>query len=242
MVRVLTVAASALAAILALAGCAGERVSTASSGLASSPAASSPVIALPQPRPEGDASLEEAIAARRSVRTFTQDEISLAQLAQLLWAAQGVTDRQTGYRAAPSAGALYPLEVLVAAERVAGLPAGLYRYLPKDHSLSALQQGSSSGPLAEAALSQAAVREAPLVLVITGVFTRTTGKYGARGERYVYMEAGHAAQNVCLQAEALKLGTVTIGAFDDAAIRRELGQPESERPLYLLPCGVPSRE
>ncbi len=202
---------------------------------------STPAISLPQPRTSGPLSLEEALAGRRSVRSFAERSLGLAQVAQLLWAAQGVTDARTGYRAAPSAGALYPLEVVLAVKRVRGLTPGVYRYVPDDHALLPVRVASPARELSGAAHSQAAVGEAPVVLVLTAVYERTTARYGARGERYAILEAGHAAQNVYLQAEALELGTVAIGAFDDEAVRRVLGLKEQEQPLYLMPCGEPAR-
>jgi SagB-type dehydrogenase family enzyme len=205
-------------------------------------------IPLPRPRLDGPTSLEQAIARRRSVRDYRDAPIALAEAGQVLWAAQGVTDVATGFRAAPSAGALYPLEVYVVARRVAGLPAGVYHYLPQSHAVepvgaqpAATAGDAGDGPLherlAQAALSQASVREAPVVLVIAGVFERTTGKYGDRGRDYVMMEAGHAAQNVSLQAVALGLGSVVTGAFDDQEVGRIVGLAAGEQPLYLVPFG-----
>lgn len=205
-------------------------------------ASSAPVVGvpLPSPRTAGELSLEQALARRRSVRDFASDPLTLSQVGQLLWAAQGDSDPAGGRRTAPSAGGLYPLEVHAAVRRVAALPAGVYRYLPGSHSLERVRAGSVAEPLADAALSQTAVAQAPLTLAVSAVFSRTTGKYGERGRRYVVLEAGHAAQNVCLQAVALGLGTVTIGAFSDESAARVLGLPRDETVLYLLPVGVPA--
>ncbi len=193
-------------------------------------------VRLPEPKVDGKLSVEAAILLRRSVRRYAGDPLTLGEVAQLLWAAQGVTDA-SGYRAAPSAGALYPLEVDVLCGRVEGLEPGVYRYSPKAHSLSRRLQGDRRSHVSSAALGQSAVAEAPAVLVISAVFERTLHKYGERGIRYIHTEAGHAAQNVCLQAVALKLGSVHIGAFQDDQVTKGLELQEGEKPLILLPIG-----
>jgi SagB-type dehydrogenase family enzyme len=189
-------------------------------------------IPLPEPSPAGDVSLEEAIAGRRSVREFTAEPLTWQEVSQLLWAAQGVTDPR-GLRAAPSAGALYPLEVYVV------LPEGVYHYLPQTHAINAVLDGDRRENLWEAGLRQDALRGAAAVFVIAGVYERTEGKYGERAERYVEMEAGHAAQNLLLQAVALELGAVPIGAFYDDQVQSALALPADHRPLYLIPVGHP---
>jgi SagB-type dehydrogenase family enzyme len=189
---------------------------------------------LPEPSLAGDVSVEEAIAGRRSVREFTEEPLTWQEISQLLWAAQGVTDPR-GLRAAPSAGALYPLEVYVV------LPEGVYHYLPQGHAVNAVLDGDRRGDLWEAGLRQDALRGAVAVLVIAGVYERTEGKYAERAERYVEMEAGHAAQNLLLQAVALDLGAVPIGAFYDDQVQAALGLPADHRPLYLIPVGHPSQ-
>lgn len=190
-------------------------------------------VELPAPRTDGPMSLERALAERRSVRDFTDERLTLEELAQLLWAAQGIT-ADWGGRTAPSAGALYPLEVY------AVTPGGLYHYLPDGHRADVLRADDLRRPLAAAALGQSAVAEAPAVLVIAAAFRRTEVKYGERAERYVHLEAGHAAQNVLLQAVALGLGGVPIGAFSDREVQRVLGLPADHEPLYLIPVGHPA--
>jgi SagB-type dehydrogenase family enzyme len=190
-------------------------------------------IPLPQPSLAGDVSLEEAIAGRRSIREFTDEPLTWQEISQLLWAAQGITDPR-GLRAAPSAGALYPLEVY------AVLPTGVYHYMSQGHTLSAVLEGDRRGDLWEAGLRQEALQQAPAIFVITGVYERTEGKYGERAERYVKMEAGHAAQNLLLQAVALNLGAVPIGAFYDDRVQAALALPADHRPLYLIPVGYHS--
>jgi len=191
---------------------------------------------------EGGLSVEEAIARRRSVREFTAEPPDLVELSQLLWSAQGVTDPSAGYRAAPSAGALYPLTVYVAVHEARGLKPGVYRYMPERNALVPRVEGSVRAPLFDGALSQTAVEEAPVTLVLAAVFERATAKYGDRGRRYVYMEVGHAAENVYLQAAALGLGTVVIGAFEDEALKDTLRLRDDEEPLYLMPVGTPRTE
>lgn len=190
------------------------------------------VVVLPDPARQGRKSLEETLACRRSLRTFADRPLTHAHLSQLLWATQGITDRR-GRRTAPSAGALYPLEVFVAS---AG---GLFQYEPKSHRLVRRQASDPRAALKRAALGQEAITRAPAVFVIAAVRARTAGKYGPRATRYVHMEVGHAAQNLLLQATALDLGGVPIGAFDDQAVQQALSLPADHEPLLLVPVGSP---
>ena len=192
----------------------------------------------PAPRLQGSVSLEEALSERRSVRQYSDDPIGLEEASQLLWAAQGVT-AEWGGRTAPSAGALYPLELYLVASRVDGLAPGVYRYSPDAHRLIVVWRGEVTRRMADAALDQRSVRDAAAVLVLTAVYGRTEERYGDRGVRYAHMEAGHAAQNVCLQAVSLGLGTVVVGAFEGDALRELLNAPREEEPLYLIPVGRP---
>ena len=200
-----------------------------------------PRIALPVPRLKGDTSLEEVISKRRSRREFRDSTLALEQVSQVLWAAQGITD-PSGLRAAPSAGALYPLDLYLAVgqQAVEGLAEGVYHYDPQGHGLERILEGDVREVVARVATEQMFIAEAPVILVITGEYERTTWKYSDRGVRYVHMEAGHAAQNVYLQAEALGLGTVTAGAFQDEELSRTLGLPTERRPLYVMPIGHPA--
>ncbi len=194
-------------------------------------------IPLPTPSLSGSLSVEEALAGRRSVREYVVASLTIDQLSQLLWSAQGMTARRYGLRSAPSAGALYPLEVYVAAEHVDGLATGVYRYVPRQHGLQVVVDRSVRDQLFRDALSQSAVADAPATLAFAAVFARTTRKYGERGRRYVHMEVGHAAQNLYLQATAMGLGTVVIGAFSDDSVKRTLGMSDDEEPLCLMPVG-----
>ncbi|TVR56063.1 MAG: SagB/ThcOx family dehydrogenase [Gemmatimonadales bacterium] len=197
------------------------------------------LISLPDPQLSGEMPLEEAIHGRRSIRSFRPDALDLRQVSQFLWAAQGITDPE-GLRSAPSAGATYPLEVYLVASAVEELDSGVYRYDPTAHGLLPVGPGDRSEEVAEAALDQRWIADAPLILVLAADMGRTTGRYGERGRRYVYMEMGHAAQNVYLQAEALGLGTTLVGAFRDGDLAEALGLPSKEEPLGILPVGVPS--
>jgi len=196
-----------------------------------------PVIALPDARHESDVSLERTLHERRSVREFSSAPLDLAQLAQLLWAAQGVTGRR-GERTAPSAGALYPLEIYLVAGSVEGLRPGLYRYLHDEHALQQLGSVDLRAPLAAAALRQDWMEVAPITIVIAADVARTAVKYGERAARYVHIETGAVGQNIYLQATALGLGTTLVGAFSDARVKTTLGLPREQAVLGLMPVGA----
>lgn len=197
-------------------------------------------ITLPQPILDSDTSIEKALLDRRSIRDYTAESLSVSEISQLLWAAQGIT-RPGGYRTAPSAGALYPLEVFLVSGQVDDLDAGVYRYLPEEHGLDLILSGDIREELSAAALGQDAIRNAPAAMVITGIFERTMVKYGNRGIQYVHMEVGSAAENVYLQAESLRLGTVFIGAFHDDQVSQLLNLDGQEQPLCIMPVGKPRR-
>ncbi len=188
------------------------------------------IVTLPKPELRGSIPLEQTIAARRSRREYSSKSLMWEQIGQLAWAAQG-QDAGSRYRTVPSAGATYPLELFVVTEQ------GFFRYLPGKHALAKLTDQDLRGRLAAAAWGQEFIAVAPVTLVFAAEFARTTGRYGDRGTRYVYMEAGHAAQNVHLQAEALGLGSVPVGAFDDASVSKVLELPSHLEPLYIVPVG-----
>jgi SagB-type dehydrogenase family enzyme len=188
---------------------------------------------LPPPILSGETSLEEALVRRRSAREYDTQPLTSRELGQLLWAAQGIT-HERGLRTAPSAGALYPLEVYVATTD------GVFHYQPQGHQLLVTSPQDAREKLYHAALNQDPVRQAPAVFIVTAIYERTAEKYGAeRSPRYVHLEAGHAAQNLLLGAVALGLGAVPIGAFHDEEIQRALGLPADHQPLYLIPVGHP---
>jgi len=195
-----------------------------------------PAIKLPEPRLRGEISLEETLLERRSVRDYALGFLRLEEVSQLLWAAQGVTT-EWGGRTAPSAGALYPLETYLVVGNVESLSAGVYKYNPEGHELVKVREGDVREQLAVASLGQTWVKEGAIIIVIAAVYERTTGKYGERGVRYVHLEAGHAAQNIYLQATALNLGMVTVGAFHDERVKDIVGLSGSESPLYVIPVG-----
>ena len=190
-----------------------------------------PVLELPEPRTEGETSFEEALLRRTAVRDFRPDALTLGQLGQLLWAAQGEIG---GGRNAPSAGALYPLEIYVAHED------GVYHYRPQGHEVAAISGGDIREPLAEAALDQRAFHTAPSVMLIAGVEERTAAKYGSRAEQYVLIEVGHAGQNVLVQAAVIGVGAVPTGAFRDDEVAELFDLPDDTEPLYLIPIGLPA--
>ncbi len=197
-------------------------------------------IKLPPPSHQGKTSVEEAISKRRSVRRFRAQPLSLSQLSQLLWAAQGITG-SSGRRAVPSAGATYPLEVFVAIGEhgIENLVAGIYHYQVDSHSLSLHLRGDSRQKLAEAALSQSFIANCPIDIIVCALYPRTAYRYGRRAERYVHMEVGHVGQNVSLQAIALGLATVMVGAFEDEQVRKVIKVEEQIKPLYIIPVGNP---
>ncbi len=210
------------AAAASLASLAGGRAGGAAQG----------EIQLPRPSRRGKMSMEEAVAHRRSIREYTGQPLDLEAIGQLLWATEGITGGAGYLRAHPSAGGLHPLEVYLATRE------GIFHYHPQGHRLVPVRAGDHRQSLARAAYGQTFVAEAPCVLVITAVFARTTGKYGERGRiRYVPMDAAHAAQNALLQAVALGLAAVPVGAFDDEPVRSVLGAPADHVPLYLIPVG-----
>jgi SagB-type dehydrogenase family enzyme len=195
-------------------------------------------IDLPQPDLKGIVSLEEALQARKSTRNFAEGAISWNQLSQLLWSAQGLI-REEFYRTAPSAGALYPLEVYIAVEKVTDLTPGLYRYIPKGHRLKLERSGSILSLIAKNAHRQETITDCAVAFIITGVVERTAKKYGDRALQYVLLEVGHSAQNLLLQATALKLGVLTIGAFYEKDLQKDLALEGI--PYYIIPVGKVSK-
>lgn len=193
-------------------------------------------IDLPRPDTAGGMTLERALATRRSVRDYGRRPLELSELSQLLWAGQGITDR-SGDRTTPSAGALFPLELIAVAGRVVGLEPGVYRYRPARHDLVRLAEGDRRADLANAALRQSWIADGAAAIVVTAVYARTMGKYGDRGMRYAHIEVGQAVQSLYLQATALNLGTCVVGAFHDDRVRELLGLPPEEEPLAILPVG-----
>ena len=199
-------------------------------------------IHLPPPSQKGSVSLEEAIARRRSVRDFALESISQSQLSQILWATQGISDTGEKLRTVPSAGPTYPLEIFVVCggNGIEAIEGGIYHYNIDSHSLTRHYAGDVRLDLARAALDEESIYEAPVDIVICALYERTVTRYDARGERYVHMEVGHAGQNIYLQATALGLATVAIGAFSDEQVREVLRLDKPYKPLYIMPVGKPA--
>ena len=193
-------------------------------------------VKLPRPRMKGGVSVEEALRRRRSTRTFAKKPLSLEQVSQLLWAAQGVTGA-FNERTAPSAGGTYPLEMYLICGDVDGLQPAVYKYRVRAHELERVADGDRRADLAEASLGQACVRRCAAAVVMSAVYKRTVDEYGERGISYVHMEVGHVGQNLHLEAAALDLGAVMVGAFDDERVAEILGLPEDESPVYIIPLG-----
>lgn len=194
-------------------------------------------IRLPEPSRMGPVSLEATLAARRSLRSFAPEPISLQDVGQLAWSAQGITDAATGYRTAPSAGGTLPIEVDLLLHGLPGLEDGVYRYHPAEHALRLRLRGDRRAAVTDATLNQGFVRDAPVVMVVSAVAARVVPRFGALSDRLIDMEVGHVGQNVSLQAVALGLGTVVVAAFREADLAAALGLAAGERPVYLMPIG-----
>lgn len=188
---------------------------------------------LPPAKNTGQMPLEEAIQKRKSVRKYSPKELTLEQVAQILWAANGANPRTKNFvaRNVPSAGGIFPMTVYLLDKN------GVYRYQPLNHSLALVKAGDKRKELSEAALGQGFISQAPVNLVITADVAKCAQKYGDRAQRYTDIEAGHIGQNISLQAVSLGLGTVMVGAFNDEAVREVLAIPDNESPLYIIPVG-----
>lgn len=207
-------------------------------------------IKLPEPNYESSTSIEEAILNRRSNRYYKDEALQLSDLSQILWAAQGITkgvknppswwkigEWQGGYRTAPSAGALYPLEIYMVVGNVENLIPGVYKYKPKNHELIEISKGDERKEIFDAASNQKWIQRAPAIIVMAAIYERTSVKYGDRAERYVHIEVGHVGQNIFLQASSLNLGTVMVGAFRDNVLKEKVGMNKNENPLAIMPLG-----
>jgi len=193
-------------------------------------------IQLPEPNLTGPVSLERALAMRRSIRQFTGRTLSLAQIGQLAWAGQGITEKQKGFRTAPSAGAIYPINLYFTT------PEGLFVYNPVRHNLEEILSEDIRSRLREAALRQKAVADAPCDIIIAGSAEKLAAKYADRAERYMLLEAGHIAQNIQLQAVSLGLGSVTVGAFEIPEVAKVCSLPANLEPLYIICVGYPAKQ
>ena len=195
------------------------------------------IIQLPNPKLQSETSVEEALNKRRSIRNYTKQPLSLEEVSQILWAAQGITEKNYGLRTSPSAGALYPLEVYLVTANVKDISEGIYKYNPLNHSIKKIDDGDKRVEISNASLKQDAIEECSALVIITAIYERTSVKYGDRAERYVHMEVGHAGQNIYLQAVSLGIGTVMMGAFHDDALKKTLNLPANEFPLAIYTLG-----
>jgi len=195
------------------------------------------LIQLPWPKLKSNISVEEAIYKRRSHRAYKKTPLTIEEISQLLFAAQGITDRQQDLRTVPSAGRLYPVEIYLVSGKIKGILPGVYKYQFQTHQLIRTLKERKRKKLSEAAFFQFWIKEAPATIILCGVFKRTTEKYKGRGKRFVLMEIGHAAQNISLQAVSLNLGTVCVGGFEDKEVKEVLRLKKEEKPLYLMPIG-----
>lgn len=196
-------------------------------------------IKLPLPKLEGRMSVEEAMARRRSRRSFKEDSLTIEIVSQILWSAQGITDEQRGYRTSPSAAKLYPLDIYlsVGKNKVENLVVGVYHYNPQHHSLHIISEEDQRREISKACLDKNQIDKAPILLIITAELSRLTDKLGEHRKQFVYMEAGHVAQNIYLQVESLGLGTVSMGGIKELEISKALNLPDEYIPLYVMPVG-----
>ena len=187
-------------------------------------------IQLPEPKYDGEVSVEKALLERRSIREYKDDSLTLSEISQILWAAQGITDPKTGHRTAPSARAMYLINVYLLPGKVIGLPMGLYRYQPQGHELIKITDGDMKSKLFDAA-GQQPIKNAPAAMVITGLNDKT------KNPNWFYLEAGHAAQNVYLEGVSMNIGTVVMGGFKEDVVKKALNLPADETVIYIMPLG-----
>jgi SagB-type dehydrogenase family enzyme len=188
------------------------------------------IIKLTQPKYTGNVSIEQALMERRSIRSYKAEPLAFSDISQILWAAQGVTEKTRGLRTAPSPRVMYLIEVYLVAGNVIGIPAGLYKYQPNEHGLLKIAEGDIKTKL-YAAVGQSPIKNAPAALILTGMQKRSTNP------GWMYLEAGHAAQNVYLQAVSLNLGTVSMGGFIEENVKKALNLPNDELTIYIMPLG-----
>jgi SagB-type dehydrogenase family enzyme len=197
----------------------------------------SDVIQLPPPSYTGTITIEEALNKRRSIRDYSEKPLTISEISQVLWAAQGITEETYGLRTAPSAGALYPLKIYIAVSNVKDLAPGLFKYKPQNNTLMKISDGDKRLDISNAALKQDAIENSSAIILITAVVERTSVKYGSRAERYVHIEVGAVGQNIYLQSVSFGLGTVMIGAFKDDDLKTVLCLPAEEQPVAIMPLG-----
>jgi SagB-type dehydrogenase family enzyme len=188
------------------------------------------IIDLPPPVIDGSMSIEKALSERRTVRSYSDKPLSLEDISQILWAAQGITEPKRGLRTAPSAQASYLMKVYVLTGKVADLTTGMYQYQPQGHKLVKIADGDIKTELYSSA-PQNPIKNAPAAIVITGISNK------AKNPFWIYLEAGHIAQNICLEAISRNLGTVTMAGFKPEEVKKALKLPDNEQPVYIMPIG-----
>lgn len=194
-------------------------------------------VTLTKPKKNGSSGVLKLFWQRRSIRSYKARSLSKIQLSTLLFAAQGI-NRRGGWRTVPSAGGLYPVELYVAIGDVKQIPHGVYRYQAATHRLQLVSEGQWQHALADAAWQQDWIAKAPVILIYTAAVKRTSRKYGARAWQYIFIEVGHAAQNVVIAAQALGLGSAVAGAFDAARVRRLCRLKKGEKAVYFQTVGT----
>jgi SagB-type dehydrogenase family enzyme len=236
--RVTAVMLICLALLAGAAGCGGNSGESPAAEPEAVKSSSGATTALPEPQRQGDISVEEALDSRESRRSYGDTPLGLSDIGQLLWSAAGLgVDAVSGAtRTAPSAGGIYPIELYLVTGETEGLEAGVYLYDPLSHSLTSISSGDVREGLADAALSQGFISQAPVSIVMVADYGRSSGRYGDRGERYAHMDAACASENVALQAEAMGLGTVVVGAFSDDAVAGIINTQGT--PLIIMPIGA----
>jgi SagB-type dehydrogenase family enzyme len=236
--RVIAIFLICFALLVAAAGCGGNSSESPASEQQALESSSGAQISLPEPIRQGDMSVEEALDNRESRRSYGDEALDLSAIGQLLWSAGGLgVDAITGAtRTAPSAGGIYPIKLYLVTGETEGLEAGVYLYDALSHSLTSVSSGDVREELADAALSQGFISQAPATMVMVADYGRSTGRYGDRGERYAHMDAACASENVALQAESMGLGTVVVGAFSDEAVADIINTEGI--PLIIMPIGV----
>jgi SagB-type dehydrogenase family enzyme len=195
------------------------------------------IITLSKPILDSKISIEKALNTRRSIRNYKKSPLSLEQISQLLWAAQGITNSQ-GLRTAPSAGALYPLEIYLVSNNVSNLDPGVYSYKNNSHTLKKISQENKISDLSGACLNQECVKNCSAAIVICVIYERTTQKYGPRGKDYALIEVGCASQNIHLQAVSLNIGTVYVGGFEEHKVTQVIQAKNNEHPWCVMPLGT----
>ena len=191
---------------------------------------------LPEPNLQSNFSLEQALKQRRSRRDFSDNPISLNQLSQVLWAAYGIT-KEPIYKTAPSAGAIYPMTIYVSTCKVKNMENGFYRYIPETHSLKLIDDNNYKKIIYKLGYRQNCLKNPAFTILMAANFNKIENRYGNKAKRYTFMEAGHISQNIYLQVESLGLGTVAVGAFNEASMNKNLPVKAEENIIYIMPIG-----